>query len=77
VNATLLETGAVTGFGLTGDGLPTIYVSGENPSLRIVQDGRRYPSSLVGDRNPIWCLVAPSATKSATISPTTGANLKP
>ncbi|HST67993.1 MAG TPA: MBL fold metallo-hydrolase [Mycobacteriales bacterium] len=30
-------TGPVTGFVLTGDGLPTVYVSGDNASLPIVQ----------------------------------------
>jgi len=31
-------TGEVTGFVLRGDGLPTVYVSGDNASLEIVQD---------------------------------------
>ena len=30
--------GAVTGFVLAGDGLPTVYVSGDNASLDVVRD---------------------------------------
>ncbi len=45
-------TGEVTGFVLSGDGLPTVYVSGDNASLDVVRaiadklgrmDGRRHP----------------------------------
>ena len=31
-------TGEVTGFVLSGDGLPTVYVSGDNSSLDVVRD---------------------------------------
>jgi L-ascorbate metabolism protein UlaG (beta-lactamase superfamily) len=37
-------TGPVTGFVLDGDGLPTIYVSGDNASLRVVHEiAERFP----------------------------------
>lgn len=38
-------TGPVTGFVLTGQGLPTVYVSGDNASLRVVREiAARFPS---------------------------------
>ena len=37
-------TGPVTGFVLHGDGLPTVYVSGDNASLRVVEEiAARFP----------------------------------
>ncbi len=35
-------TGPVTGFVLTGDGLPTVYIGGDNASLRAVDEVRRH-----------------------------------
>jgi len=38
-------TGPVTGFVLHGDGLPTVYVSGDNASLRVVEEiAARFPT---------------------------------
>jgi L-ascorbate metabolism protein UlaG (beta-lactamase superfamily) len=38
-------TGPVTGFVLTGDGLPMVYVSGDNASLRVVEEiAARFPA---------------------------------
>ncbi|MFD0786817.1 MBL fold metallo-hydrolase, partial [Micromonospora azadirachtae] len=58
-------TGPVTGFVLSGDGVPTVYVSGDNASLRVVREvAARFPdidvailfggaarTPLVGDAN--------------------------
>lgn len=38
-------TGEVTGFVLSGEGLPTVYVSGDNASLRVVREiAERFPA---------------------------------